>query len=136
MSTENQYLNNALRGVGSRGLSHQVLPLTVNGNTTVTGTFTIPAGSWLNAVDIETPTAISGTPTSCLTRAGTTLHGQDIVADVDGKSQGHIASTIVAAFDKIGGLAGLATVFVEVTTSGGTSSAGTINVVLSYAAPV
>ena len=136
MATENSFLNNALRGQGSRAESKQLLALTVNGNTTVTGTFTIPDSSWIDAVSIETPTAVSGTPTSCLVRLGTALHGQQIVADVDGKSQGHIAATIVAGFDKVAGMVGATTIYVEVTTSGGTSSAGTINVLVRYAAPV
>lgn len=133
MATEDQYIQ-AGQGVGSRRISDQNVALVVAGNTTVAGTYTVPAGSWLKAVALETPTAISGTPTSCLVRIGTTLHGQDIVADVDAKSQGHIAATIVAAFDKVGGLASTSTVFIEVTTSGGTSSAGTINAILSYSA--
>ena len=135
MATEQQYLN-SLRGVGSRAVAVQNVALTVAGNTTVAGTYTVPPGIWLESVTIETPTAISGTPTSCLVRVGSTLHGQEIVADVDAKSQGHIASTIVAAFDKIAALAAASTIFIEVTTSGGTSSAGTINTLVRYAAPV
>jgi len=136
LATENSFLNNALRGVGSRACSKQNLALTVNGNSTVAGTISIPDGSWYDACSIETPTAISGTPTSCLVRVGVTLHGQEIVADVDAKSQGHIAATIVAAFDKVAGLVGKNTLYIEVTTSGGTSSAGTINILSRYDAPV
>lgn len=136
MATENSFLNNALRGQGSRSTSKQNLALTVNGNTTVTGTIAVPDGSWTDAFAIETPTAISGTPTSCLVRIGTTLHGQEIVADVDAKAQGHIAATIVAGFDKVAGMVGKTTYFVEITTSGGTSSAGTINILPRYDAPV
>ena len=73
MATENQYLA-SLRGVGSRPLADQNSALVVAGNTTVASTYTIPANSWIKAVAIETPTAISGTPTSCLVRVGSTLH--------------------------------------------------------------
>lgn len=136
MATENSFLNNQLRGVGSRLASSGVAVLTVAGNTVVTGTIPVPDGSWIDAVSIETPTAISGTPTTCNVIAGTAAAGATIVAAVDAKAQGHIAGTIVAAFDKIGGFVGFNTVFVQVTTAGGTASAGAINVRVSYSPPV
>lgn len=136
MATENKFFNDQLRGVGSRLSSSNIASPAVNGNTTVKAQIVIPDSSWLSAIDIETPTAISGTPTSCLVRVGTTDGGVDIVAAVDAKAQGHIAATIVTAFDKIGGMAGLTTLFIQVITSGGTSSAGTINIRAAYSAPV
>lgn len=136
MATENKFLNDQLRGIGSRLSSSGLASPVVAGNSTVKFQIIVPDGSWLDAVSIETPTAISGSPTSSLVRLGTTDGGVDIVAAVDAKSQGHIASTIVAAFDKIGGLVGFTILFGQVITSGGTASAGTINVRASYAAPV
>lgn len=136
MATENSFLNNQLRGSGSRLLTRNYAVSTVNGNTTVKSQIVVPDGSWLEAISIETPTAITGTPTSCLVRVGTTDGGVDIVAAVDSKAQGHIAATIVAAFDKVGGLVGLPTLFIQCITSGGTSSAGPINVGCTFAAPV
>lgn len=136
MATEAKFANESLRGVGSRLISKQNSALVVNGNTTVTGPITVPPGSYLESIAIETPVAISGTPTSCLVSVGTTAAGVDIVAAVDCKAQAHVAATIVAAFDKIVGLATLNQLFIQVVTSGGTSSAGTINVGVTFAAPV
>lgn len=134
MATEAKF-QNELKGVNSRVLSRVNSALVVSGNSTVTGPITVPPGSWLAAVDIETPVAISGTPTSCLVSVGTTAAGVDIVAAVDCKSQAHVLATIVAAFDKIAGLATLNTLYIQVVTTGGTSSAGTINVNVAYSAP-
>lgn len=115
----------------------QLSTLVVNGNTTVKGPLTVPPGSWLEAIAIETPVAITGTPTSCLVSVGTTDGGVDIVAAVDCKAQAHVASTIVAAFDKYRGLATLNQLFIQVVTSGGTSSAGNIDVRVAFApAPI
>lgn len=117
---------------GPRFSTSQAAVLTVAGNTTVKGQITIPDGSWLRSVTLDTPVAITGTPTSCLFRAGTTDGGVDIVAAVDAKAQGHISTTIVAAFDKVLGLVGFTTIFFQLITSGGTSSAGPVNVLCSY----
>jgi hypothetical protein len=134
MATESQYIAGS-RGAGSRLPIKNNLALVVNGNSTVSGTFAVPSGSWISSFALETPLTISGTPTSCLVSIGTTLAGADIVAAVDCKSQGHIAATIVAAFDKIAGFVGFNTIYVQVVTSGGTASAGTINVLMDIAAP-
>lgn len=135
MATEQAYMA-AGAGVGSRFASDQLSALVVAGNTTVKGPITVPQGSWLKSISIETPTAISGTPTTCNVSVGTTDGGVDIVAAVDCKAAADVAATIVTAFDKINGLAALTTLFIQVTTAGGTASAGTINVLVSYAAPV
>jgi hypothetical protein len=134
MATEAKFINE-LKGVNSRLVSRVNSALVVAGNTTVKGPITVPPGSYLTNVDIETPTAITGTPTSCLVSVGTTDGGVDIVAAVDCKTQAHVAATIVAAFDKILGLATLNTLYIQVVTTGGTASAGTINVNVQYAAP-
>ena len=134
MATESKFLNDQ-RLVGSRSGARFNTALTVSGNTTVKSNFLVPASSYLESVAIETPTAITGSPTSCLVSVGTTDAGVDIVAAVDCKSQAHVAATIVAAFDKILGLATLNTIYVQVVTSGGTASAGTINVLVSFSPP-
>jgi hypothetical protein len=136
MATENSFLNNARRGIGSRLNSTLVIALAVNGDSTVTGSVPVPAGSWLKSVTIETPTAISGSPTSANVSVGITSGGSDIVAAVNAASQGHIAATIATGFDKVNGLAANGTVFAQVVTAGGTSPAGTINVLVDFAAPV
>ena len=133
MATEDSYIQ-AGHGVGSRGSARQLSVLTVSGANTVKGPITVPAGSWLNAIAIETPSAISGTPTNCNVTVGTTDGGTDIVAAVDCKAQGHVAATIATGFDKVGGLATTNTLFIQVASTG-TSPAGTINVLVSYDAP-
>lgn len=113
-----------------------MISLVVNGNTTVAGTCPIPAGSWLSTIVTETNTAISGTPTSCLLTIGTTLAGADVVASVDVKGAADLTNTIVAALDRINALANITTLYAQVVTSGGTASAGTINVTIAYNPPV
>ena len=135
MATENSFLNNARRGIGSRLNSTLAIVLTVNGDGTVSGSAPVPAGSWLKSVTIETPVAISGSPTSANVSVASTSGGSDIVAAVNAASQGHIAATIAAGLDKVNGLAANGTVFAQVVTAGGTSPAGTINVLVDFAAP-
>lgn len=107
-----------------------LVPFTIAANGTLsTGPIPI-APSWITGVRIETPVAISGTPTSCLLRLGITAAGQEIVADVDAKAQGHIAATIVTAFDAVGNAAG--NLFAQLVTAGGTSPAGTINLLVTF----
>jgi hypothetical protein len=135
MATENSFLNNERRGQGSRLNSTQAIALAVSGDGTVTGSCAVPAGSWLKSVTIETPAAISGSPTSSNVQVGSTSGGSDIVAAVNAAAQGHIAATIATGFDKVNGLAGAAAIFAQVATTGGTSPAGSINVLVDYAAP-
>lgn len=133
MATEDQYLQ-AGHGIGSRSVTSNAVTLTVAGATTVAGTIVVPDGAWLDAVKIDTPVVIAGSPTSCLVRVGTTLHGQQIVADVDAKAAGKITATLVAAFDTLAGLVGNPTLFIEVTTIG-SSGAGPIGVRATYSPP-
>jgi hypothetical protein len=142
MATEDQTAQ-ARRSAGVTGAATarnrctRAIDLTVSGNTTVKdSTITLPAGSYFRAVTLDTPTAISGSPTTCNVRVGTTDTGQDVVADVDAKAQGHISATIVASLDKVGAFALATTLFAQVTTSGGSGSAGTIRVLVDYDAPV
>lgn len=100
----------------------------MNGNSTVKLNTPIPA-SWVTSVGTSTPTAISGTPTSCNVRVGITDTGQEVVADVDLKAQQNSTATIVASFARYANTA--SNLFVQVTTSGGTSSAGTIYVAVT-----
>ena len=136
MATENSFLNNARRGQGSRLNSTQLIALTIAGDGTVTGFAPLPAGSWLKGVSIETPAAITGSPSNANVTVGSTSGGSDIVAAVNAAAQGHVAATIAAAFDKVNGLAATGTVFAQVVTAGGTSPAGTIYVLVDYSAPV
>ena len=133
MATEDSYIQ-AGHGTGSRDSTRALSVLTVNGVNTVKGPIVVPPGSWLNAIAIETPSAISGTPTNCNVTVGTTDGGTDIVAAVDCKSQGHVAATIANGFDKVLGLVTTNTLFIQVASTG-TSPAGTINVLVSYDPP-
>ena len=132
MATEQQYI---LSGNGARPGATQIATLVVNGNTTVKAQIVVPANSWLKAIAVETPVAITGTPSTCNVSIGTTDGGTDIMAATAAASQGHIAGTIAASFDKVLGLVSLTTLFVQVVTSGGTTPAGTINVLVSYDPP-
>lgn len=138
MATEDVSVNTK-RGAGipARVRVSKLITLTVNGNTTVKdSSVVVPTGSYYRAHTMDTPTAISGTPSSCNVRIGTADTGQQILADVDCKAQGHVAGTVVAALDKVGGFATTdTTLFSQVTTSGGTSSAGTIYILIDYDAP-
>ena len=138
MATEAKY-QATRRGAGSEALTRvsKVVTITVNGNTTVKdSSVVLPAGSVFRALTLDTPTAITGTPTNCNFRCGTADTGQQVVADVDAKSQGHISTTIVAALDKVGGFSAAdTTLYMQVTTSGGTASAGPIYAIVDYDAP-
>lgn len=138
MSTEAKYqLTRQGAGIAAMNVVSKAVTLTVNGNTTLSdSSVVLPAGSVFHSISLDTPTAITGTPTSCLFRAGTAAAGQQIVADVDAKAAGHIATTIVAALDNVAGFSAAdTTIFLQLVTSGGTSSAGPINVRVNYAAP-
>ncbi len=143
MATEDQF-QQARRSNGVSGSTTartrctRAIDLAIAGNTTVKdgGTIQLPAGSIFRAVTLDTPAAISGTPTTANVRVGTSDTGQEVVADVDAKAQGHISCTIVASLDKVGGFASTVTLYPQVTTAGGTSSAGTVRVLVDYDAPV
>jgi hypothetical protein len=131
MATEQQYI---VGGNSARSGATQISALAVNGANTVKGQIAVPANSWLKSIAFETPVTISGTPVSNV-RVGITDGGQEIVADTQAHSQGHIAATIVAAFDKVAGLAANNPLFIQATTSGSGGLAGTINVLASYDPP-
>jgi hypothetical protein len=94
------------------------------------GTFTMPAGAYVSGIDIETPTTIPGSPTNTNLRLGSAANGQQYVADVDAKTQGVIAATIVYA-----GRNPATTVHFTVASSGGTAASqdGVINLYVRYA---
>lgn len=141
MATEDQF-NAARRASGVTGAGtarvrcSRSIDITIAGHAAAVkdSTITLPAGSWLRAVTLETPTAISGSPSSVNFRAGTTDTGQQIVADVDAKAQGHITGTVVAGFEKK--LAVDTQLFLQATSAGGTAEAGVITVFVDYDAPV
>lgn len=133
MATIDQTLN-AERGADSRLTSTVLVPLTMVAGAAVAVTREIPPGSWIIGIKLETPTAFTGSPTAINLRIGTASTGQQVVADVDVKAQGHISATVVAAFDVAGNNA--ASLFLALAASGGTAPAGTCNALITYAAPV
>lgn len=139
MASEDQY--NASKRAALQGQARpavtQLVTFTVAGTGTLSSSVVLPAGSIFRSLTLDTPVAISGTPTTCNFRAGTAAAGQQIVADVDAKGQGHIAATIVAGLDKVGGFSAAdTTVFMQVVTTGGTAPAGAIYALVSYDAPI
>jgi hypothetical protein len=122
------------RGPGAHVHVAQSLSLTMAAGATASGSLSLPSGSWLASVRFETATAFSGSPTNINARCGTAAAGQQVVADVDVKAQGHSQATIVAAFD-VQGAAGT-TYYFQIAAVGGTSPAGTVVAVVSYYAPI
>ncbi len=119
-------------GTPARALAAQNLALTMAAGATTSGSITVPEGSWLAGIRVEVATAFSGSPTNINFRAGTAAAGQQVVADVDVKAQGHFSSTIVAAFDST---TGATTYYFQIAANGGTNPAGTAVVHLSYYPP-
>ena len=112
----------------------QLVVLTMTGGTTVSGQLSLPAGTWLDAIRLETPAAFSGSPTNINVRCGSAAAGQQVVADVDAKGQGHIAATIVASLDAVGAVPTV--LYFQAAAVGGTAPAGTVNVLVHYRPPV
>lgn len=140
MPTEDQYIS-AMRaagdGVAAMSKVTKKVTFTVSGNTTLSATVDMPAGSIFRDLQLETPAAVAGTPTTCNFSAGTAAAGAQIVAAVDAKAQGHIACTIVTAFDKVGNAsAAKVTVYLQLVTAGGTAATGTVYALVGYDAPV
>jgi len=138
MSTEAKY-QLTRQGVGTPAMNvvSKLVTFTVAGTGTLSdASVTLPAGSVFHSVTLDTPVAISGTPTTCNLRVGTAAAGQQIVADVDAKGQGHISTTIVAALDKVGGFSASDTpIYLQLVTTGGTAPAGNIYAIVNYGAP-
>jgi hypothetical protein len=110
--------------------------LTMVAGATVSAQINLPAGAQRVTVSFETPTAFSGTPTNINARVGLAAAGQEVVADTDVKSQGHIAGTIVAALNQTTvAAAGVTPLYLQVAANGGTSPAGTVSVYIGYAVP-
>jgi len=114
----------------------KVVTMTMAAGAAVATTALLPKGSLLSSVRFETPTAITGTPTNINARVGTASTGQQVVADVDVKAQGHITGTIVTALD-VTNIASTADqiLYLALAAVGGTNPAGTIYAVVSYMMP-
>lgn len=81
------------------------------------GTFTLPAGCFVQHIWLETPVTIPGTPTNTNLRLGSAANGAQYVADVDIKTQGVIGATLLYAARNATG-----TVHFTVASSGGTAA--------------
>lgn len=119
--------------IAARELYARAVTLTMAAGATVSDSLTLPEGAWLEGIQAEVATAITGTPTNINLRVGTAAAGQEVVADTDVKAQGHFNTTIVASFDK---QTGATTYYFRLAAVGGTNPAGTVNVIVKFwAAP-
>lgn len=135
MANETKYTSGREGGdISARRRYAQVTALTMAAGATTSGSVNIPAGSWPTAIRAEVATAFSGSPTNINFRAGNAAAGQQLVADVDVKAQGHTNCTIVAAYDIVGSVD--STIYFQIAAVGGTNPAGTVNVITEYFAPV
>lgn len=102
-------------------------------NGAASGTFTLPSGAFMTSIAADTPVTIPGTPTTENLRVGTAAAGQQVVADVDVKTQGYIQLTLLYAGRASTGL----TYFYTITPTGGTagSQVGAVNLIVKYLAP-
>jgi hypothetical protein len=93
------------------------------------GTYFMPANSFVDHYYIETTLNIPGTPTNTNLRLGSTANGQQYVADVDVKAFGVINATMTT-----GGRRPRET-FYTVASSGGTAALqnGLVNLIVVYA---
>lgn len=135
MATESQIAAGKRNGAAIR--VSQKVQFAFTGTGTVKQQILLPQGAENISVKIETPTAISGTPTSAMFSLGTTDGGVDVVAAVDAKAQGHIANTIVAAFNNVAPAASInpTILYAQVVLTGGTAPAGTITAYVDFNMP-
>lgn len=134
MATVAQKIGRSLADEASRETGVVVVkdvPITVTDGASA-GTFSLPAGAFVLAYLIETPTAIPGTPTNTNIRLGSSANGQQYVADVDVKAQGVVNATIVYA-----GRNPATTVHYTVASSGGTAASqdGSLILRVQYKVP-
>lgn len=132
MATVAQKTANQRGGVSTRTMTRAFKTLTMAAGVTVSDSITVPAGSHLNSVKAETGAAFTGTPTNINLRVGSAATGQQVVADVDVKAQGHVAATVVSSFDAI---ASTITYYLQLAANGGTSPAGSVTVCIDYFPP-
>lgn len=137
MSTLDQKLSSRRTGNTGQAFNRvsQRASFTFADNGTVKAQITLPASAARPSIQIENPTTFTGTPTSAMFRAGTTDTGQEIVADVDAKAAGHIASTIVAGYNRGVPLASQTILYLQVVVVGGIAPVGTIYAFVDYDAP-
>jgi hypothetical protein len=133
MATEESFIATN-HGVGSRPRYGQTVALTMTAGATATGQMALPQGSWITTIRGETPAAFSGSPTNINLRVGNAAAGQQLLADTDVKAQGEIMGSIAAAYDRIAN--NDTTLFFQLAANGGTSPAGTCNVLVEYFPPV
>ena len=133
MATEESFIASN-HGVGSRPRYGQTISLVMAAGATVSGQLALPQGSWITTIRGETPAAFSGSPTNINLRVGNAAAGQQLMADTDIKAQGELMGTIPAAYDRINN--NDTTLYFQLAANGGTSPAGTCNVLVEYFPPV
>lgn len=110
--------------------------LTMTAGATAQAQINLPANAQRLTVAFETPNAFAGSPVNINARLGLTSGGQEIVADTDVKSQGHIAAAIALTLDQTAFAANAVTpVYLQCAANGGTAPSGTVSVYVGYAVP-
>ncbi len=133
MATEkSSFANN--HGIGARPRYGQTLALAMAAGATVTGQIVVPQGSWITTIRAETPAAFSGSPANIYLRVGNAAAGQQLLADTDVKAQGEVVGATPATYDRVNN--NDTTLYVQLAANGGTSPAGSCNVVVEYFPPV
>lgn len=94
-------------------------------NGAASGSFTLPTGAAGVQYHFDTPVTIPGTPTTINARLGTAAAGQQIVADVDVKTQGYITATTLYP-----GRTPTTSIFYTFTPAGGTAAQQVGNIII------
>ncbi len=135
MANERQFIAVAEGGsLAARTRFGQAIALTMSAGATVSGQMSVPQGSWITTIRAETASAFTGSPTHIYLRVGNVAAGQQLLADTDVESQGEIVGSVPGAYDRVNN--NDATLFFQLTASGGTNPAGTCNVIVEYFPPV
>ena len=82
------------------------------------GSFVLPSGGYVWDMQVETPVAIPGSPTTVNLRLGSGENGQQYLGDTDVKAQGVLSPAVLYALRNASGQ-----VYYTVASSGGTAAA-------------
>lgn len=121
----------SVKGTGN-GVSQTKTVTVALVNGAASGSFSLPTGAAGATYHFDTPVTIPGTPTTINARLGTSAAGQQIVADVDVKTQGYIIATTLYP-----GRTPTGPIYYTFTPTGGTAAqqVGNILIRVTYYAP-
>jgi hypothetical protein len=121
---------------GGQARVGQIVPLTMAAGATTDVTFTLPVGSRFVGFSWSTPAAFSGSPTNIYLTVGTSSGDQSYVANTDVKAKtAKTVCTLVGAGAADLDSAPSQTWHATLTANGGTSPAGTCNLLVEYTCP-